>query len=415
MAARTRNDRTAGALTLLAILLASAALMLLPQVLQERRIGYVLEPSDDVDLTGLSVGSPVLVGGLERGRVMAIEHVEDQMGVPHAVVRIEIRREPPIYRQAQPILRTNPISQVALIDFLSVGSPGRGGSPLEAGSRLRLGSEADAESPFGGPLGSKLSLIGSRVGALPEEWARMGSDASDRMRALRDEWAALRLDVSGSWDGIVGRAQAAMDRFTALEADFTGLADELEATGESFDSLRALADEGQPVDRIRSLFGQAARSWQLMVDDGARLSDSFSRLQREWARSRSGLSRLGGRVTDLAEELTFEDVLVDLSTSANVFAKLYEEALAAPWRVLIPNESPSESRREQLDTMVRSLLEGAAEARAAREAIAAMVNAGGAFAAEASEVLERLQRHVDLLTELEEALWRVRFGRDRGE
>jgi hypothetical protein len=412
MATLGRSDLRAGIITLVTLFVLSVVIMVAPRQLGERRVRYELSVAPTVDLTGLAVGAPVLVGGLDRGRVIAMIGDTTATGQPGATISIEIRRNPPIYPQAKPVLRMNPISQKALIDFQNVGNPGVTRNPLEDGSKLELVQAMEVDSIFTGEMGTRLRAMAARLGDVPEEWGKIRDDAPSRFAAVRDEFAAVRDEMSASWTKTADRARSLIERYRRLGDGFDALAEEAKALRGEFAQYQSMNEEGSLFPRTKASFERLTEAWGLMRTDAEALGPILDSARREWTRVTGAFGRIRLRIDEIVGLVDFGPILADVTIAGNLFSKTYSEVLAAPWRILFPNESAAEAKRDRLDELTRELLRNAETAKRARESIEEILRVGSTTGSQTAEMLERMRRQFEAIADLENALWQARFRLD---
>ncbi|MBL9147542.1 MAG: hypothetical protein JNM94_02495 [Phycisphaerae bacterium] len=412
MATLGRSDLRAGIATLVTLVVLSVGIMIAPHQLGERRVRYELSVAPTVDLTGLAVGAPVLVGGLDRGRVVAMIGDTTVTGQPGATISIEIRRNPPIYPQAKPVLRMNPISQKALIDFQNVGNPGVTRNPLDEGSKLELVQATEVDSIFTGEMGTRLRAIAERAAGVPEEWGTLRDDAPKRFAAVRDEFEAVRDEMSASWSKTADRARELIERYRKLGDGFNALAEEAKALRGEFAQYQEMNEEGALFPRTKASFQRLTEAWNLMRADADSLGPTLDRARSEWTRATGAFGRIRSRIDEIVGLFDLGPILADVTIAGNLFSKTYSEAMAAPWRVIFPNESAAEAKRDRLDDLTRELLRNAETAKRARESIEEILRVGETTGSQTAEMLERMRKQFESISSLEDAIWKARFRLD---
>ena len=409
-----RNEFRAGAIALATITALSVSAMLIPRAFAERTITYSLRatPELNLDLTGLVPGSPVRVGGLTRGVVLA---VDSELSASHqvgAIVTFKLSSNPPIYPDARARIVRNVISQQGEIDFVSTGSPKQLAKPLPSGFIMTFESEESEDSDgmgvFSRSTRTAIDEIYERFQVARTTWPEVKNDASRRFDELSKSMNAIQVDVNATWPDLRDRASDLIDQFRALESALIRLKNEAQAAKREIDAISSIRDDGGPWWRTKQAFAELADSWALLGDDATSITDTTTRIRAASARVRDDSNRLLQTLRLLAESFGVADITADLVIAAGQFDKLYSEIFLTPWRALIPNESSIEKQRGALDDVSRVMLRGAEEARAAQFALQALLDSGAIAGSAATEMLDQLNRMLDEVREIEEALWRER-------
>jgi len=409
VAASVRNDFRAGIATLATITTIAIVILSLPQWLSERPIEYALSADSEYDLTGLVPGSPVLVGGLNRGRVLSVTNEPLAGGGTGSLVRFEIASDPPIFTGARPRVLRNLISQQSEVNFASVGVPGPTGDRLEPRTALPLNQGDQPPSTLLTPsMQLALEAIEKHLDAAVRAWGDTGADARQRFTSAYNDVLALRDDFQLTWPALRARVTALSERYRALQADFERLADEYRAAKVEFDAVVAIGEEGGAWPRTKAAFSRLAESWSAMVSEASPLGDAFSRIRERGSRVGDGQARFRNSFRMTIDELDAAELVADLILAAGQFGKLYDEAYSEVWRVLIPNESRVERQREALDDLSHAMLRGAGDAEAAQRALESLLETGAFADDAATEAVKRIEQARTEFNALEQALWRKR-------
>ncbi len=361
------NTVRAGAflLTTAAAALAVAFVLLRNDPFADRDHYYVRFTVSD-GVAGLAPGSPVQIGGLQRGRVVKIvpDVQKETSDVDHILVAIELAKDIALYsnhdqpaRGAQAIRVASPLGNTASINFVSVGEPISG--PDGATNRIPPGDTVDA-APGSGLLpsfvgaenatkvGSILSDVAAFAKALDKEGAPLLADARTTVHSFAGDYEQWRLRISSSLKSAdeslasvntylapKGRVDVFLDDAVQVSGSAKGLLQDARTV--SLPKVNSLLDEGL----------EAARHLdQILVDAQAILT---------------------------AETPTLDSFLSEAREAATQLKLGTIEVRRNPWRLMNP-PGPDVVANENLFSAASNFAMAVSDLRAASDSLEALVN-----------------------------------------
>ena len=336
-------------------MLVVAGLLWLNMAWQARRqTPYQATFTTDQGVYGLRAGAPVLVGGLQRGKVVEVEPQLQDGAVTGYVVHFTVSDEVRLYQHAKLQAQADAVAGGARLLILDTGRPRtmnassvtKGVSP----GRLPPNSTIVAQEPgtFDGLMGPNNTTGISKVVAdftpLRESYTRIAEDAPARVAGLRDTWRALSAQVQPDvqmwrqdWHALASRAESAMTKLglgnnpdpSAVAPGVRALRDELQQATSSVDTER--------IQMARATLARAVQS----LDD----------VQAQAFAMRNALA-------DAEHGLGF--ATADFAIAGAELAATEREALAAPWRLFAAPTAEQQAAADQVDS-ARTFAQAASE------------------------------------------------------
>jgi hypothetical protein len=303
------------------------------------------------DATNIVPGTPVILGGLQWGKVVRVEHaefratgsVEDAMRAAQAhasrgtVVEFELDPRITLHPGAS-ISRSATFlgSNVALV-INDTGSmrggrsmPGPRSTPIDQGIVLAASDPVDAKIALLGLRAARsLDRLPDQFEAIKANWARLyAKEARMAFNALKDHAIQLRdafVEDEPNWSGAVERTSQAMDRLRARFANGTPGAPSLDETVRAT-STRASADwDALKVDAD-------ALKERFLKDAEPKAMDLWKRAKSEWARTTELLEQLRKAGGDAAD--SFYDFMANGSLMGGQISRTLETPLLAALRAV---------------------------------------------------------------------------------
>jgi hypothetical protein len=303
------------------------------------------------DATNIVPGTPVILGGLQWGKVVRVEHaefratgsVEDAMRAAQAhasrgtVVEFELDPRITLHPGAS-ISRSATFlgSNVALV-INDTGSmrggrsmPGPRSTPIDQGIVLAASDPVDAKIALLGLRAARsLDRLPDQFEAIKANWARLyAKEARTAFNALKDHAIQLRdafVEDEPNWSGAVERTSQAMDRLRARFANGTPGAPSLDETVRAT-STRASADwDALKVDAD-------ALKERFLKDAEPKAMDLWKRAKSEWARTTELLEQLRKAGGDAAD--SFYDFMANGSLMGGQISRTLETPLLAALRAV---------------------------------------------------------------------------------
>ena len=373
-----RNNIVAGIASLAVISAGAGAIWAWKAWSQSRQARYTVHFSARQGVYGLREDSPVLVGGLERGRVEEIRAKMVDGRISGYDVLIRMPREIPVYRGARFEALTAGINGESTLSLSELGrfKPIRGATPqpeesgiLPPGGTIaasdpapyRVGFGRAAEKPVGElfqawfPDDPAAVSLGSRLEAAFKDFKphvasieqAMGQDFRD---GARRDYAAWKEQYAAARDA----AAAALDRLgIGKDPPPETLSPQLKAMAEGF---KAIPDLG--LDRATKA--------------GEALDAAVASVRALGARS----GALRAMLED--EETSIGASNADFSIAAQELSATESEAVTAPWR-LLGAPGKAERRSDARIALARAYAESAAEHQRAMKAIEDALRRDGAL------------------------------------
>jgi hypothetical protein len=311
------------------------------------RVGFKITQ----DATNIVPGTPVILGGLQWGKVVRVEHaefratgsVEDALRAAQAHASrgtvVEFLLDPRItLHPGATISRSATFlgSNVALV-INDTGSmrggrsmPGPRSTPIDQGIVMAASDPVDSKTALLGIRAAKsLEQLPEQFEAIKANWARLyANQASRLLETLRRDALALRdafVSDEPGWSGAVERTSQAMDRLRARFANGTPGVPSLDETVRAT-TTRASADwDALKVDA-------EALKERFLKDAEPKAMDLWTRARSEWARTTELLDRLRKAGGDSAD--TFYDFMADSSLMGGQISRTLETPLLAALRAV---------------------------------------------------------------------------------
>jgi hypothetical protein len=311
------------------------------------RVGFKITQ----DATNIVPGTPVILGGLQWGKVVRVEHaefratgsVEDALRAAQAHASrgtvVEFLLDPRItLHPGATISRSATFlgSNVALV-INDTGSmrggrsmPGPRSTPIDQGIVMAASDPVDSKTALLGIRAAKsLEQLPEQFEAIKANWARLyANQASKLLETLRRDALALRdafVSDEPGWSGAVERTSQAMDRLRARFANGTPGVPSLDETVRAT-TTRASADwDALKVDA-------EALKERFLKDAEPKAMDLWTRARSEWARTTELLDRLRKAGGDSAD--TFYDFMADSSLMGGQISRTLETPLLAALRAV---------------------------------------------------------------------------------
>jgi hypothetical protein len=407
--ARERSNVGIGVITLLAIALLSATGILLPGALRTPRLRYTLNVPTDEDLSGIARNTPVLFGGLERGRVLSVRDPVPG-GDGRFTVEFELDPTPPLTSNMRAEFVRDVVSNTSVINFTPTSDEAGAPVPVAAGSPVDLVNEVSDASLFMTPAAQRsFNRTWVNVERAGAEWPAMIRHGKAELGPLREDFGRLRGEFEATFDGTSTRVKELIARFRAFRQEFEAIRadwDQLKAEASLLDSSLA---EGGSVGRIRRAFAVAGQRFELAGIDAERFRTEVEGMGRRWDDLKASSAALRQRWSEITRELSLRSAMADWTVAATELLELSSHLVRTAVGVVFPNRTSESLRRDANDDLSRQLLFGIHEARSAEQALQRLLDGAEALPV-AVDQLDRLIESLRRLTELEEALWNQRVG-----
>ena len=303
------------------------------------------------DATNIVPGTPVILGGLQWGKVVRVEHaefratgsLEDAMRAAQAhasrgtVVEFELDPRITLHPGAT-ISRSATFlgSNVALV-INDTGSmrggrsmPGPRSTPIDQGIVMAASD----------PVDSRIALLGVRA-------ARSLEQLPEQFEAIKANWAKLYAkQAKAAFTALQDHAIQFRDAFVGDEPGWSGA---VERTSQAMDRLRARFAESTPGnpsldDSIRATSTRVSTDWDVLKADAEALKERFlkdaepkamqlwTRSRSEWARTTELLDQLRKAGGDSAD--AFYDFMANSSLMGGQISRTLETPLLAALRAV---------------------------------------------------------------------------------
>ncbi len=414
---RSRNNIRAGLFVLMALVLGLGTFITLQKLNFGARHSYRLRFRVDTGVNGLFPGSEVRVGGLRRGRVLAITPIIEGGRLTRIEADIELDASITLYTNAE-VMRVAPIlGNTSWLNFSSIGGPrdSDGDGKVEQVQVLQPGGTLDAgEAPgllaniVGGRSAERIVNIIERTETFSEILERAPADYKERILPaidaasttvvqLRDDYSGWRVKV----DETLTSAAAAARNLESGTKDAEGLIADARSTltenrGNILTTTGNLASASgtakEIVDRIRDeTLPQIAK---VLGDGDQAIGELASLLDR----------------ADAALATTLPDIrtmVADLRSAAGQLKLATIEVRRSPWRLLY-RPSTDVIAHEQLYDAARSYAAASADVRSATAGLEELLRVRPDLFNSNPELRDRLQKALlDSVTRYEEAQRRL--------
>ncbi|HMN97742.1 MAG TPA: hypothetical protein PKC43_14835 [Phycisphaerales bacterium] len=420
-AERTRNNVKAGIFVTVGITLAFLVVVILSDAAKifEPRDSYVLRFPLSAGVDGLAKGSPVRVGGLQRGEVEWVRPEIDNGAIAAIRVGIELDRDIRLHADARPERVTPLLGGLGAINFADVGDPS---SPV-----VGPGGVIDVESGSAGPLAR---LVGSQIARRVDAILKNIDETLAMVRADYPKYVPPALE---RLDGALADAQALIASVKADYGDWrepvgTTLTRIEEASGKFGPALdegrELLANADKGVSEVRAMIAENRGSIDDIVENvrvtSADLRVIAERARAEWldqvdrilAEGRSAVGSFETVVRRIGEEIDavspwIENAVADAALATQQLKLTAIEVRRAPWRLLY-RPSDRELDNELLYDAARSFALAAGDLRGTAETVDRVLTRNADFLRTDPERAARLQGLLgDALDRYEQAQQRL--------
>jgi ABC-type transporter Mla subunit MlaD len=341
--ARSNEANVRAGIAVIGAITAGAALLWAGMAWNDSRtLDYVVWFTPEEGVYGIREGSVVRVGGLTMGRVRKVAAHFAAGEIAAYDVQIAIRSDIRLYRgvrieaAADPVSGDGAIEISALGDFPMAGSPhamgdGESPEPLPEGTRIKS-TPAPAYRTFVGTKGSRhLRTLIDQIPALKEQYAQIGDDLPERVKALRSAFDALTAAARTDWDDWRRDFDVARDAAESAIAKLGAGADP--APDSVMPQLRAVRDAlpaAGKSERMRAEFTAGT------LRSAIRTVDALRAHGKDFAAA-----------LDHAEH-GLQKGLADFSIASQELAATGSEALLSPWRLLASPDAAQRTREARL-------------------------------------------------------------------
>lgn len=404
---RERSNVGVGAVTLLAISLAAATGLFLPGLLRQTRLVYKLVISAGDDISGVGRGTPVLMGGLERGQVLSVEDTPSA-GAASFVITFELERDPPLTSNLRAAIVRNPVSNNSTINLVPASDTKGEPAPVPPNRTVDLNAEPSDAALFMTPAARKaFEGTWANISLAEAEWPPFIDHARSRLRRIVDEAGNARGEFTATFDGNKARIEQLIERYRAMQTDLAAVRDEWGETRAEYNRLvESLADRGLIASLERG-FAMLGERFQVASIDGGSMTTTVEGLARRWDDLKASAARLAARLAGWPEDVDMRSVRADFSIAATELFAMTTHVARTALGVIFPNRTARSDARDAADEIDRQLLFGIEQARAAESALRALRD-GVEELPEGLVDLERLIESLRRLDELEGTLFERR-------
>ncbi len=326
---------------------------------------YVVQFQVSDGIGGLTPGTEVLVGGLQRGKVKSIAPVIDPQGQLTALdVNIEMDATLKIFKDAKVLRVTSLLGSTSTLNFIALGSDGEPVPPHYQFQALESsGVLAALIGPYNATKANQIIdnfvKFADFLGEVPADYQAkvvpMLDNASTVLTEFRTDYSDWRTKIGGA----LTSAQSSMQHLDGALTDAEKL---LDRNGPKIDSAIANLDSASAAanDALKHfnqetipLVDSALKHAETAVDGFGNSIDIIHTLLME-------------RSPDIAETLT------NLRTTAGQLKLASMEIRRSPWKILYQPTS-TEVAHENLYESARSFAMAAGDLRAAGDALRIVV------------------------------------------
>lgn len=395
----TRNNLAAGVFVLVAIIAATAAIVVLAGFFDYLgRRNYTVEFPLTIGVSGVDIGSKVTLGGREIGFVRKVRFDRSQDGdVRRVLVTIAIDTDLPLREDAVAYLEKPLLGSSATINFASLGEMSV--RKANAGTILRGALSPPAILASAGYGDEQAQQLRNIIRRMDEITGKVSSTVDDfNSTAYPDTKAAIAdgrgliADARERSKGWFDRADSIMKNIDDTASKGPALAEDLQGRVDEIKSLLATAqsyldDNRENVDATVANFRA----------NSEKANEFLDRLRGELSDKASSLLTRGTDAMDRANivleetESTLREhrpdirrAMANFRLGSDQLKATVEEVRASPWRLLYRPDT-RELEYELLYDSARSYASAVSDLRSVTEALRAAQNAGGP-AADASRM-----------------------------
>ncbi len=329
------------------------------------RVPYIIGFTLEDGVFGLSKGSDVRVGGLQRGQVVAVEPVLDSNGQLSAVhAHIEVDPDVRLHSDAVALRILPLLGSTASINFIALGTQGE---VLPAGALIQAAPSSGVLASLLGPYNAtkadqivdNLNTFSKFLATVPTEYTTRIVPALENANTivadLRTDYSSWRTKVTGTLDYAETSAKKLDASLTDVQALLTRNGPKLDAAVTSLDS--ALGSANDALKHINQetlgLVDSALREAESTVDGFGKSVDIVHNLLLE-------------RSSDIAETLS------NIRSATGQLKLAAMEVRRSPWKILYQPNS-DQIAHENLYESARSFAMAAGDLRAAGDSLRLVV------------------------------------------
>lgn len=326
-----------------------------------RRTGYLVRFTVSEGVAGLSPGTAVKVGGIQRGIITSVEpHLGDKGQFEDIYVQIELDESVKIFPGAR-VVRIMPLlGENALLNFVSIGT---GTEPLPPGSAIDAVNGAGVLAAIlGADNAAKAGLIlddavkfSNWLADLPQQYQErivpMLDNAGTTVKELREDYGKWRTRIDGTLASAETAAAGAASSMKTLDETVARNAPRVDS---------AMADiAAGAADAKASLADLRARTVPLLNDALANANAAIGSFEKSVQLAH----------TFMLENLPGFSVTLDNVRTATAQLKLAAmEVRRSPWKIMY-QPSTDEVAHENLYESARSFAVAASDLRAAGDSL----------------------------------------------
>lgn len=413
---RARNNVRAGIFVTAGIVLAFVVIVALSDLgsLLTPRSAYQIRFTVAGGVDGLAPGSPVRIGGLDRGRVTGITPEVVDGRVAGMLVGIEIDQDIALFDNARADRITALIGNASSINFSDVGSPD-GGTKVAPGSTLS--AAASTSGALGKIIGDEASTrVASVIRNIDELLVEVRSDykasispAIRRLdQALADAEAVLesiRNDYPGWSEQVTSTLTEVESAATKLDPAFEEARAMISELRGAIDDARAgIADVRSAVSDNRPKVDEIVENVRVATGDAKAIAarvreETMDKVDAILGKGQSGIDSFTGLVERVRGEFDLQVPKLDLILSdARLTSQQLKlasiEVRRSPWRLLY-RPTTEELEHELLYEAARSFALAAGDLQATSQSLDSMLTRHGGALGVDPALGERLRQMLE--------------------
>ncbi len=354
---------------MIAVIVGIEGLGSLFEPVQHRAVTFTLTDN----LSGLSKGDDVRVGGVKVGKVTRIEYVPEDSGKPMLIVHFQIPKKYALRRDANIVIESS-VTGAADLNIASLGSGQELADEVaivgKAGGIGALLAKADetimAFKDTSLAATAMVKRIDDRIDPVIEKYNALATRGTEMMTSLRDMIGQSTTDFKGTMANLNASTTSIKEKLPGILDDARAVLVKLQGTIDS--ATIAMEDIKKTVANTRDLTGDV-------------------------------------KSIIASNRTKFDAIITGLKASSDNIKHATVELRRSPWRLLY-KPSPGEVDNLLLFDSAREFADGANDLNDAVQALKDAVNAGDVPREQLQKKIDLLNHSFEKFTGVEQKLWK---------
>jgi hypothetical protein len=382
------REARAGLLTLVVVLGVSTLLIVLSGIDLQRRITYRLGFTTSQNATGIEEGTPVTMGGIPWGQVVAVTSgaLPPMLGQPQAdagnghgtLVTFELDARIQLWPAAKIARQSSILGGDVQLVILNTGQAVRSSGLLGLGFQESQSTESVLRAVDGGGMAGLLGAdLADKIERLPDDFEAMQQALA---KGVRDRFNAEFEPIQASFQAIRARLRGDLDRWEPMFAQARSGLDALSARWIGPSGVQATVEGG--ADRIETQWKRLAAELdelqtRVSRDLEPRLEVLARRAMSEWER----LGRLRDQLSPAVDDAigSYRRFMADSSLMGGQLGLLFDDVVGSLLKALLGKPGEDGMARWRRFEAASRLAVATSDLREANEALERLAGSAQGF------------------------------------